>query len=108
MIVTETYGNHIDFTGTCLPKKEREIILKHDKDEFVRFACRLRERKTQIKDFDGYVNDPNLGVWTLDVHATKTYHKMLKEALMDPRPILEKWAEEDKAARDAYIKNQQA
>lgn len=108
MIVTETYGNKIDFTGTCLPKKEREIILKHDKDEFVRFACRLRDRKSQIRSFDGYVNDPDEWIWTLDVHATKSYHRMLKKALKNPLPILEKWAEEDKAARDAYLKDQQA
>lgn len=103
MTIKETYGNHIDFKGTCLPKREREIKLKHDKDSFVHFACRLRKNKTQIKGFDGYVNDPKLGVWTLDVHATKEYHKMLQEALKDPLPILQKWAEEDRIAREKYL-----
>lgn len=101
MIVSQTYGHKVDFKGTCLPRMEREMYLKHDKDDFVRFACRLRTKKGQIKGFCEYKNYPDDGLWLIDVRATQTYHKMLQEALKDPLPILQKWAEEDKARAEA-------
>lgn len=100
---TEKYGNTLDFKGTCMPAREREMELRRDLNRIVTAACRHRLYKAQIKGFDNMVIDTKTNTWTLDVIATAGYHRRFRKLLRNPAPTLRRWAKEDarKNKRDA-------